>query len=237
MKGDMPAQNSQSPATRRPGIRHAPRGLIPALVLALIMFSIGLVAISPFALDAFGDSPAWTRRSEICQTYGAAAALLSIFALVGITASLILQAREAKISREQASRTTHTELLLMAIEKPVFRECWGPVRATDNETELQQHIYTNLVISDWQSRFELGNFTETHVRAGASDMFTAAPGRRFWAATRAVRFETAQGRRARRFHQPGGRRWAALATSAAHRRPHAYGEPAAPDGRPARRPE
>jgi hypothetical protein len=72
--------------------------------LLLIVLAVGLVAVSPLALDIFGNSPAWTQRSEIGQTYGAAAALLSVLALVGISISLILQAREAKIAREYASR-------------------------------------------------------------------------------------------------------------------------------------
>lgn len=197
----MTTRNPGPCSTLGPGIRGAPRYLVPALALLLIVIAVGLVALSPFALDVFGNSRAWTERSEIGQTYGAAAALLSVLALVGISVSLILQAREAKAAREHASRVTHSELLQMAIEDPVYRECWGPVDHSRSERELQQHIYTNLIVSYWQSRFELGMFSEAHLRAGASEMFAAVPGRRFWAATRNVRRETAQTRRARRFHR------------------------------------
>lgn len=172
----------------------------PALALLLIVIAVGLVAVSPLALDAFGNSQEWTERSEIGQTYGAAAALLSVLALVGISVSLMLQAREAKAAREHASRVTHSELLQMAMDDPVFRECWGPVDTSRSDDEVRQHIYTNLIVSYWQSRFELGTLSEAHLRVGAAGMFSAAPGRRFWAAARRARRETAQTRRTQRFN-------------------------------------
>lgn len=195
MKGGM-ARRSRPPILSR----HAPRYGVPIFTFVLVVVTIGLVAISPLALDLFGNNRAWATRSEIGQTYGAAAALISVLALVGISFSLILQAREAKAAREHASRVTHSELLRMAMENPAYRECWGPLEDSLDETEQQQQIYTNLILSYWQSRFEVGMFSEAHLRAGGSDMFAAAPGRRFWAETRQVRRATAQTRRARRFH-------------------------------------
>jgi hypothetical protein len=201
MKGGMTARTPRSRTMRWPATRRAPRYGVPVLVSVLIVIVVGLVALSPFALGAFGNGPEWAQRSEIGQTYRAAAALLSVLALVGISFSLILQAREAKAAREHASRLTHTDLLQLAMDDPVYRECWGPAGASRNEREQRQHIYTNLIISYWQSRFEVGMFSEAHLRAGAARMFSAAPGRRFWATTRRVRREVAQTRRARRFHE------------------------------------
>jgi hypothetical protein len=162
---------------------------------------VALVAASPLALDLFGRERTWAERSEIGQTYGAAAALLSVLALVGISVSLVLQAREAKVARDHASRTTHSELLQMAMQEPAYRECWGPIDFARSDEELRQHAYTNLIVSYWQSRFEVGTFSETHLRAGAAAMFAAAPGRRFWTVTRQVRLQTAHSRRSRRFHR------------------------------------
>jgi hypothetical protein len=192
---------ARKPAPRQatPGVRHTPRFLVSVLVLLFILVAVALVIASPYALDVFGDSGEWSERSEIGQTYGAAAALLSVLALVGISASLILQAREAKVAREHASRVTHSELLQMAMEDPVYRECWGPVDRSRSEKELRQHAYTNLIVSYWQSRFEIGTFSEAHLRAGAAEMFAGAPGRRFWVTAGPMRRATAETRRMRRF--------------------------------------
>jgi len=178
-----------------------PRFLVPALVFLLVVVSLGLVVLSPFALDRFGMSEAWGRRSEIGQTYGAAAALVSVLALAGISVSLVLQAREAKIAREYTSRAVHSELMRMAMDDPAYRECWGPFGASGDEVALRQHMYVNLIVSYWQSRYELGMFSDAHLRVGASAMFAAMPGRRFWSAAREARLAVSDTRRLRRFHR------------------------------------
>jgi hypothetical protein len=178
-----------------------PKFLVPALVFVLVLVSLGLVALSPLVLDVFGVSEEWSRRSEIGQTYGAAAALIAVLALVGIAVSLVLQWREAKIAREYASRAAHTELVRMAMEDPLYRECWGPYGESRDEAAFRQYMYTNLVVSYWESRFELGMFSETHLRYGSSRMFSGAPGRRFWEGAREARASVADTRRLRRFHE------------------------------------
>lgn len=87
------------------------------LVISLVSVSVIMVAVSPIALDLFGGSVnSWARRGDIGQTYGAAAALLSVLALGGVAVSLVLQARESKANREHASRLIHTDLLKMAMD-------------------------------------------------------------------------------------------------------------------------
>lgn len=183
-----------SSAARLPAVR--------LLVLSLVAISAILVAASPLALDLFGGSAgSWTRRGNIGQTYGAAAALLSVLALAGVAASLILQARESKANREQASRVIHTDLLKMAMDDPAYLECWGPYSSATDPVAQRQYLYVNLILSYWESRYELGQFSDIHLREGAAHMFRAQPGLRFWADTRTLRVDTSESRRARRFHQ------------------------------------
>ncbi|MCW2904825.1 MAG: hypothetical protein JWO67_7090 [Streptosporangiaceae bacterium] len=182
------------PGGRRHGVR--------VFVLILVVLSAMLVGLSPLALDSFGGSAtSWARRGTIGETYGAAAALLSVLALAGIAASLVLQAREMMVSREQAARAVHTDLLKMAMDDPAYLECWGPYSSSADQTEQRQYLYVNLILSYWESRYELGQLTDVHLRAGASRLFQAQPGLRFWGDTRSLRVETAEGRRARRFHR------------------------------------
>ncbi|MDB4873491.1 MAG: hypothetical protein JWL97_4495 [Gemmatimonadales bacterium] len=177
-------------------------GSAKLLVISLVSISVILVAVSPLALDLFdGNANSWTRRGNIGQTYGAAAALLSVFALAGVAASLVLQARESKANREQASRLIHTDLVKMAMDDPAYLECWGQYSSATEPVALRQAMYVNLILSYWESRYELGQLTETHLREGATHMFQAPPGRQFWADTRTLRTDTSESRKARRFHQ------------------------------------
>ncbi|GAA4496370.1 hypothetical protein GCM10023191_038330 [Actinoallomurus oryzae] len=161
-----------------------------------------MVAVSPIALDLFGGSAnSWARRGNIGQTYGAAAALLSVLALGGVAVSLVLQARESKANREHASRLIHTDLLKMAMDDPAYLECWGPYSSATDPVTQRQAMYVNLILSYWESRWELGQFSEVHLREAAAHMFRATPGRNFWADNRALRIDTSESRRARMFHQ------------------------------------
>ncbi|WP_203990415.1 DUF6082 family protein [Sphaerisporangium rufum] len=170
------------------------------MTIPLVLTATALVVLSPLAIDAIDDGGQWSRRSEIGQTYGAAAALLSVLALAAIAFSLVLQAREVKLAREQASRATHNELITMALNDPDYRECWGVFSTERDERSIRQQLYTNLVVSYWQTRFELGTFSETHLRHGAATVFSARPGRVFWRDAREARIRTSQTRKARRFH-------------------------------------
>ncbi|MFB9830962.1 DUF6082 family protein [Actinoallomurus acaciae] len=162
----------------------------------------GRSRVSPLALDLFGGSAySWARRGDIGQTYGAAAALLSVLALGGVAVSLVLQARESKANREHASRLIHTDLLKMAMDDPAYLERWGPYSSATDPVAQRQAMYVNLILSYWESRYELGQLSETHLREAAAHMFRATPGRNFWADSRALRTDTAESRRARRFHQ------------------------------------
>ena len=172
------------------------------LVISLVCISVLAVAVSPIALDLFGgNANSWARRGDIGQTYGAAAALLSVLALGGVAVSLVLQSRESKANREHASRLIHTDLLKMAMDDRAYLECWGPYSSATDPVAQRQAMYVNLILSYWESRWELGQLSETHLRAAAAHMFRATPGRDFWADARALRTSTSESRRARRFHQ------------------------------------
>jgi uncharacterized membrane protein len=89
--------------------------LIVAVVLGLTAI-LGLVVLSPFALEVLAHSRGdWTQLSDVGQTYGAVSALLSSLALVGIIVSLLYQARDSRASHEEVSRTLQHDLLKMEL--------------------------------------------------------------------------------------------------------------------------
>src|SRR5881227_922280 len=108
--------------------RRAAQGALTLLLLLIAMTAVALIGVSPIALGVFnGDTRHWERLSFIGQTYGAASALISVLALVGIVVTLTYQAREVKLSREEARRQAIGDLLKMAMEDTDLDECWGPV--------------------------------------------------------------------------------------------------------------
>jgi hypothetical protein len=126
---------------------------------------------------------------------------LAAVALIGIVATLIFQARETKIAREEARRMAIAELLKMAMDDPDLDEAWGPVPAGESRKARRQLMYLNMIISEWQMSFETKALPESRLRAISREMFSAHPGRAYWREARQVRLSTSENKRARRFHQ------------------------------------
>ncbi|WP_125620585.1 DUF6082 family protein [Actinomadura sp. WAC 06369] len=206
-----------------PSVRFDRRRVTKINVTLLAIVVIGLIGASPWFLRAFdGPTSRWERLSFIGQTYGAASALVAAFALVGIVATLIFQARETKIAREEARRVAIAELLKMAMDDPDLDEAWGPVPEGEDRRARRQLMYINMIISEWQMSFETKALPEVRLRAISREMFSGRPGRAFWREAREVRLSTSESKRARRFHQildEEYRRAPAPAPERARRRP------------------
>lgn len=172
------------------------------LLLLTALLAVTLIGVSPIALGIFhGPTGKWERLSFIGQTYGAASAIVSVLALVGIVLTLSYQAREAKLAREETRRQAVGDLLKMAMEDPELDECWGPVPQPDDPKTRKQLLYTNMIISEWSLSFETGALPEPRLRAIANEMFQGRVGRDYWRSARELRLSTSAGRRNRRFHE------------------------------------
>src|SRR5690349_15819323 len=100
--------------SRRTGNRSIRSALTMTVLLLIALTAVALIGISPIALGAFhGPTDKWERFSFIGQTYGAASAIVSVLALVGIVLTLSYQARETKLAREETRRQAISDLLKM----------------------------------------------------------------------------------------------------------------------------
>src|SRR5215469_10209706 len=97
------------------------------VILLAGLIVLALVAASPLALRSLGSLRDWNwlRLSYIGQTYGAASALLTGLALIGVAGSIIIQARAVNAGRDQSSREHHMHLIEMGLKDPVFQRAWG----------------------------------------------------------------------------------------------------------------
>ncbi|MEU8401452.1 DUF6082 family protein [Nonomuraea sp. NPDC048892] len=144
----------------------------------------------------------WNRLSQIGQTYGAASAILSGFALIGVVSSLILQGKETRATRKESARGYHVQLMEMAMRDPVYLDCWGSLDRHRTPDELRQHLYLNLIVSYWEMRYQVGDMPDRVLRSLATaELFTTTPGRRFWAEARIHRLRAAKNRKMRRFNE------------------------------------
>lgn len=179
------------------------RSRLSTLLISLgALLVIGLIGASPWALRAFsGPTSRWERWSFIGQTYGAASALLSVLALIGIVTTLIFQAHDTRIAREEARRVAIAELLKMAMDDPALDEAWGPIPEGASRKARRQLMYINMIVSEWRMSYETKALPEVRLRAISREMFSGRPGRAYWLEAREARLNTSTNKRARRFHE------------------------------------
>jgi hypothetical protein len=150
-----------------------------AIASSLIALTL-LVAISPVVLSWVGSRRSnWVELSAIGQTYAAASAAISTLVLVAVAFSLILQARQAKQARVQTMRESHVTLIKMALDDPVYFQSWGgPFRLQGVDDRLV--AYTNLVVSFWEAKWDLGEMTEIQCSMAGRNFFASELGRSYW---------------------------------------------------------
>ncbi|MFF0150668.1 DUF6082 family protein [Micromonospora sp. NPDC005203] len=107
----------------------------------------------------------------------------------------------ARCSRRHivAVRALHTDLLKMAIDDPALLECWEPIEDAADVEWFRKHVYANLIVTHWQSMWEVDVLSAPHLEVLADQFFKGPVGRRFWAEARGPRRKAETSRRARRF--------------------------------------
>lgn len=188
--------------SRRTSIRSIKSALTTTVLLLIALTAVALIGLSPIALGVFhGPTDKWERFSFIGQTYGAASAIVSVLALVGIVLTLSYQARETKLAREETRRQAIGDLLKMAMDDPDLDECWGPVPESDDPKTRKQLLYTNMIIAEWSLSFGTRALPEARLRVIANEMFQGQVGRDYWRNAREARLSTSASHRERRFHE------------------------------------
>jgi hypothetical protein len=150
---------------------------------AASIVALALVAISPLALRQLGSlrGVSWTELSNIGQTYGAASALLTALALIGVVISMIFQIRAIKVSLSSSIRDQHTHLLEMALADPLYFQAWGHDSRKFGGPEASRQIaYINLIVSFWESSYRLGGMQADSLRGDLAVLFRGEAGRQFW---------------------------------------------------------
>lgn len=148
---------------------------------AVFFSAVLAVALSPIAITALdrGDRD-WSRLSDIGQTYGAVSALLSALALGVVATSLRLQRSQVRHERVWLQRELHLNVVKIALDDPVYAQCWGP-RVAPPDIDERLFYYVNLIIMMWSYAWEHCQLQEDQVRSYTAALFESAVPREYWA--------------------------------------------------------
>jgi hypothetical protein len=120
----------------------------------------------------------WERLSYVGQTYGAVSALLDALALAGVVVSVLLQVRESALSRVQADRSRHFDLIRMAMEDPLLMQAFHSLSHSDEASRL--NAYFSLLIKNLQMMWDSRDIEEDELRANLADLLVTEAGWRYW---------------------------------------------------------
>jgi hypothetical protein len=178
-----PPNYGSSFAWRKPIIR---KTLVYLVALFIIVGTLSLILASPLLLRQLARIRGidWTGLSNVGQTYGAASAILSAVALIGITVSLLIQARQAKTERVRITRERHTELLRLILDAP---EVYGPVIGVQARPMIgfQRYLFSTMWMNYARIGFQMGIITEASLRGDIlGPAFESGPMREWWIGAR-----------------------------------------------------
>jgi hypothetical protein len=149
------------------------------MMIATVAFSVAMVSVLLFPLllgHLFRSEGDYSRISDIGQAYGAASAMISAVALGVI---VIGQHRQTNRARLQALSEMTDELVQLAMDEPMYRQCWGARMAPDDIDEALFY-YCNRMIKSWKIAWELRDLSEAQARGYLSSFFQSEIPRLFW---------------------------------------------------------
>jgi hypothetical protein len=152
---------------------------VVAAAMASVAISMG-VLLSPMLIGSLSQSGQdWTRLSEIGEAYGPVSALLATLALAAVSVSLLLQRSQLGHERLWLQREMTLNLLKIAMDNPIYRQCWG-ARISPDEVDESLFYYINLMLMSWSHAWEHRIVSEEQIRTYAELQFESEVPRLYW---------------------------------------------------------
>ena len=184
--------------------RNTHKTVIYFTALVVAAGAVSLVLLSPLILRQFGHIKGidWAELSNVGQTYGAASAILAAVALLGVSLSLLMQARQARTEQFRITHERHMELLQIILNDPdVYYPVTNGQKLSTIDTKRQ--MFANMWVHYAQVGFIMGILSEEDVRSDIlQPAFEGEPLRKWWADVRkGLEGRAVGGRRDRKFIQ------------------------------------
>ncbi|MFH8793844.1 DUF6082 family protein [Streptomyces sp. NPDC017941] len=106
--------------------------------------------------------------------------MVSAAALVAAGLSLVYQARQTRLVKDESMRSSHRELLGMALNDPTLRASWGGTIAELPEETARQSMFANLIVTWWNSGYVINDMTDGQLSLLLESFFRGEVGRRYW---------------------------------------------------------
>ncbi|MER5577561.1 DUF6082 family protein [Streptomyces massasporeus] len=143
-------------------------------LVAAVALTPGLVALAAPLSDN------WERYSSVSQTYGALSTLFSAIALTAVGASLVYQARQARVTNDDTQRAAIRELLLAAVADPELLICVDPPRP-DVPAHVARHLmFTHVLVNQWHTEYVLRRISDEGLRVTLQLHFRGQRAREHW---------------------------------------------------------
>jgi hypothetical protein len=175
-------------------MRFLERFAVSGAILLMLALLLAGVLFSPVMIGMLGNTASdWGRLSDIGQAYGAVSALLSAAALGAVVA---LQRGQTRRERTWRLRELHLDIVKLAMDEPMYAQCWGPRMAPENVDE-RLFYYVNLVVLMWAEFWEAGELRDAEVKSYVASLFESEVAREYWDWHGKWQVEAASGRRLR----------------------------------------
>jgi len=168
------------------------KGAIGGVTVAILL----ALTLPPLAFAAGRGSVTWPQLADIGNAYGGVAAIISALALVGITASLLLQWRQTRLSLLFALREHHFELMKLGLEQPGLLTFGAEA---EHSQELRAVRYANMWVAFWALEWDLNIRSEAQLRVAVAPLFQFNPPIVKWWRTAAQTWSTRPTTHRRRF--------------------------------------
>ena len=99
--------------------------------------------------------------------------------LLVVAASTVLQRKQVRHERLWLQRGYTFDLLRMAMDDPIYAQCWGP-RVSPPDVDERLYYYANLMIMGWSYAWEHGQIDAQQVRAYGQAFFESEVSREYW---------------------------------------------------------
>jgi len=170
-----------------------------ALIVIIVATVTGIVfAPLGMALLAKGNRE-WALLGNVGQAYGGVSALISALALIGVTGTLLIQARQHELDRLTAVREQNSRISTL-VREDIQR--YAPVVGGELEDERSMRCRMLRIefLHYLATGFETGLFTEETLRSEAfAGFFRYEENRQFWEVANSYWLAGRYGRKRRRF--------------------------------------
>lgn len=154
--------------------------MISALSITALAVTLAGVVISPMLMDAlYKGNGDYSVGANVGQAFGGASAVVACMTMFAVLTSVIIQHRQLKAIQRDKHEEFNDALVLLAIQNPRYRQCWG-TRVAPDGVEEDLFYYCSNILKGWTRSWELRLIDERQAREYLRSFFESEVPRLFF---------------------------------------------------------